>query len=645
MAEPSTANASSTIRARFVMTPRRWVILSAACFLAATYALFHEHIPVHVTKDTPLFRATRNGKQGIVTTGGRIVVPFEWKHIGAFDEHGLARVVKESSTIHVSSSDPMVDQRIYHEISGVIDRSGRHVIPPILTQSSLRFDDQNEFLGVRGGQLRFFDRQGRERLHVDWRPIMDGTFGSHGLIAVQKGSKTGWLDRAGRLVLSPPDGLRAASNFLECGLALVENPVGALGCIDLKGTMVIDPEWTTIEITSTSAMRKGTREKPDLTFVRVSKGPSKTHIKSLFGLFTSNGHCVVPADYSDLKIYFEPNLIRAKRPDGTYCCLNFDGVMLPLPSDLDVVHLNNDADTILSKRDGKYGWFTADGKVSIPFEFDVVLPPTEFSPTPFAIVAKADKWGVINEKGGVVIPFEYDRIEESLVDFGLFVAREGRFFGCLDVNGKTVVPFEFTHLGRQRTIEYFVGGCRNGDVIFEKSGKQKNTPAGLRLSPIMMDFVILDFISQDFSQLRPRNLLIMTQKSRPPGPYFSARYDADHGGSGIYHVQKGLIVPPVHGRVAISESGLAGYGLVRSDSLYDRYLSWSQKKLNELMPSMVPAPREVFVVYDDNGNVIWRNDMRLISILKALGLSCWGLYSFRKYRVARRAQQKMMHAA
>lgn len=49
----------------------RWAILSAA------YCLCYEHFSVRVTKDTPLFRATRNGKQGIVTAAVRIVVTLE----------------------------------------------------------------------------------------------------------------------------------------------------------------------------------------------------------------------------------------------------------------------------------------------------------------------------------------------------------------------------------------------------------------------------------------------------------------------------------------------------------------------------------------------------------------------------------------
>ncbi len=167
MAAPSPSNAS-TAKRRFVMTPRRWATLSVICFLAAAYYLCYEHFPVHVTKDTPLYRASRNGKYGIVTTGGRIVVPFEWDDIRTFDDAGMRKWC-ESTPGHLHTSDPMTGRFIYQTSRGIISDEGRIIIPQHYGFSS-GFDEHGEFQGVQDQQLINFDRSGKEKWRSDWLP-------------------------------------------------------------------------------------------------------------------------------------------------------------------------------------------------------------------------------------------------------------------------------------------------------------------------------------------------------------------------------------------------------------------------------------------------------------------------------------------
>jgi hypothetical protein len=179
----------------------------------AAWFLLYERLPVWVTEETPLYRATRDGKEGIVTTGGRIVVPFEWERIGPFDDHGMARVVKETQEIHVNTGEPMTDYTIPVEISGVIRRDGRVIIPAELTNDFACFDKHQEFVAVRNDRLAVFDRSGRERLGSKWTPLSDPTFGPPGLMAARNGNETGWINRDGELVLPSPAGFTPQSNF------------------------------------------------------------------------------------------------------------------------------------------------------------------------------------------------------------------------------------------------------------------------------------------------------------------------------------------------------------------------------------------------------------------------------------------------
>lgn len=623
---------ATTPKRRFVMTPRRWVTLSAICFLAAAYYLCYEHFPVHVTKGTPLYRATRNGKQGIVTTGGRIVVPFEWDEIGTFDDAGMAKVAVNQPPVHLHISDPMIGRFIYQTSRGIISHEGKVIIPATLTDSSWGFDEHGEFQGVQDQQLINFDRSGKEKWRSDWLPVDHCRFGKNGLMAVQKGDQTGWMDRTGQIRLRPPRGLLAASNFEECGLALVSSDEGLFGCVDERGMIIIPTEWTEITFHADTIDGNGKRVIADPMLVRVSLGPKAKPSDQVSGYYSLNGQCIVPAKYFDTGICYEKKLIYGRHLDGIYRALDFGGKPLPLLSELEDLELVTGVDLIAAKREGKYGWLDQQGQAAINFEYDAVLFRTSFRDNQFAIVAKNDRWGVIDREGQIVVPFEFDRISDSLIHHKLFVASKDKQQGCLDASGKTVIPFEFFSLGDTTTNEYFVGSKKGEEILFDTHGRQLRSVNGLTFARLR----------KQLGPIRLRSHSHMVEVLRPADSFLAA-VDQTTDGAGVFHVTRGIIVPLVHYRVAFVGNGLEGRGLMRPDSSFDRYSAFAIEKFSEWMPSTVPPANEVHVIYDLDGNVIWRNDARLFDFLKAFGLSCWGLYCFRRYRIAKR-EQRMMQA-
>ena len=599
----------------------RWGVLSIVFFITAVWYLIYENIPVNATQDTALYRAARRGKHGLVTTGGRVVVPLEWDEIGPFDDHGMALAIKQSRVSGIMSGASVFGSSI-PEISGVIDRKGRQVIPAELTRNSVKFDGCDEFVGVRDKHLIVYDRQGREKLRSTWLPIGECAFDSRGLMAVHRNETyTGWMDRTGNIKLRPPEGLSAASNFSECGLALVATSTGQEGCIDSSGKLVIAPEWYYVSIVENDLQEASPGVTTTQAIVLTSRKLVDHPTKTLTGACSSEGKRLIPVEYEELNVNFRQELIRAKRPDGTFCGFDFTGSPLPLPPDLHVLHLHSNSEFLLAKHRGKYGWFTRTGEIAIPFLYESVHPRTAFSGQSFAISQKDGRWGVINAQGHAVVPFEYDRIEEFLVDLGLYVARKESLLGVLSADGKVIIPFEYTELGRVRTSDFFVGRGVARDVIFDRSGKPLNS--------VMKDEIISAIQFQNYrdamwNRYRPQNLFV-GQVRTPDGLDLL----------GVYHAEKGYIVPPVYNQVGVAESGIVTTGRPRSTSSLDNYFSFSHKTLHKLAPSIVPSDEDVCVVYDFDGNLVWRNDTRLNDILKALGLSCWGFYFLRKARTAR----------
>lgn len=139
---------------------KQWLSAAAVCFIGAAYLFSYEKWPVTVTAETPLYVASRDGKQGVVTTGGRIVVGFEWEEIGEFDDQGMAVVVKNSESIHLNSVT-FGTAGLKTGMTGVIDRTGRMIIPAELTERPKGFDDHDQYVARSGSRLVIYDRSGQ----------------------------------------------------------------------------------------------------------------------------------------------------------------------------------------------------------------------------------------------------------------------------------------------------------------------------------------------------------------------------------------------------------------------------------------------------------------------------------------------------
>lgn len=587
------------------MTSRRWALLSALCFLASGYFLFYERLPVWVTDETPMYRATRNGNEGIVTTHGRIVVPFDWRQIGDFDEHGMARVVKETHRIHLNAGDPTADDYQTEQISGVIARDGTVVIPADLTDDSRRFDDHDEFIAVRNNQLVIFDRTGKERLRSNWRPLSNPSFGEYGLMAAENGDESGWINRNAELMLPAPPGLTPASNFYHGGIAIVSNAQGMKGCIDIDGNVVLAPEWLSVAPDFRTLSQDGKVVQSETTFVLVSKQSPENSEKILKGLFSVNGNCVVPAEFSDLNVDYEHQAIVAMDRTSKFGILDFNGKVI-VPFEFDYLNIEEGQEFIFAARYGKFGWIDLTGRTVIPFEYDGLGSGFGFRDGRLVIACKDHLFGAIDSTGRVVVPFEYSDFSYVSSEFAVYVFCKDQKFGCFDSTGQQIIPFEYDRLGQCCIGNYF-GGHKDGvSYFFDRFGKQWGKSVPYRLS---------DFTFDD--RYRNRFLAISDKK-----------------GYGVYDVNRGQIVAPGHSKILVTEFGFLGRGIARSESAFDQSLVWSHRQMHEILPSLVPHLSNVEVFYDFDGNVLWRNDWRLSDILKAVGFLCYGLYTARKsYRV------------
>lgn len=131
------------------------------------------------------------------------------------------------------------------------------------------------------------------------------------------------------------------------------------------------------------------------------------------------------------------------------------------------------------KAGGKYGVIDMKGNVIIPLEYE------DFEYNVYGIyfegglIAKKDgKWGVINEKNEAIIPFEYDYIntvaEGALqiftFDDNLAVAKKDSKWGVINENNEVIIPFEYDTI-EANECEHCIF-CHDGKARVKKDGKE-----------------------------------------------------------------------------------------------------------------------------------------------------------------------------
>ena len=87
----------------------------------------------------------------------------------------------------------------------------------------------------------------------------------------------------------------------------------------------------------------------------------------------------------------------------------------------------------------------------------------EFDETGLAVVQSVsnNKWGVINKKGEIVIPTEYQ--EGTSMSNGKIVAKKDGKWGLIDTEGKILLPFVYDYLNAESTDKTKILLARKGD--------------------------------------------------------------------------------------------------------------------------------------------------------------------------------------
>ncbi|NNC83663.1 MAG: hypothetical protein HKN79_08800 [Flavobacteriales bacterium] len=351
-----------------------------------------------------LAKVTKNGKSGYINKNGKVIIPLEYDDAYIFSE-GLAVVEKNGKF-------------------GAIDRFGDVAIP-------FKYDELgNSSYGYlpfeRNGTSGFLNWRGKLQFNRPFEFASDFNDGSavvrvDGLYgAIDTAGKYtipalyDWVeDRQGELSRVKKDGLHGLySHGYKLTIPIIYERLGApsegilafssdgmLGYLSENGDTLIPPRYS---ISS-----------ENLRPYRFINGHARVHHEGKWGLIDAEGNEVLAVTYDDLEYdgysvltFREKNKWGFVRLNGEKLEGMFDRVT-PFEQGISVIH-----------EDGKAGLMNSLGQQLIPIEYQDLKPIQD---TELIIFTEADRQGIMDRTGVVVLEAEYDRIEPLNIRFARLI--------------------------------------------------------------------------------------------------------------------------------------------------------------------------------------------------------------------------------
>ena len=320
------------------------------------------------------------------------------------------------------------------------------------------------------------DRDGREIVPPEYEEV---NYPTDGMIRVRKNERYGFVDTTGALAIDCQ--YRTASGFSE-GLAValidIDSNTMGYGFIDKNNKIQIAPKYEYA--------------------MAFQEGRAVVKLYDRFGMIDRDGNEVLPCKYLEVTNMYEGRFFAVDAKEGKAALFNnrykrltnfiYDKILLYQEDYYIVVRdggyyfLARDGKEkfgryeeasgfydgySMVKRDGKYGIINKRGKVILPIEYDnsgYRSMEYIFSEN-LAMIEKDGKYGFVNKQGKIVIPLIYNSAQHCTE--GLIPVSKEYMWGFIDKEGNQVCDFVFT------AASYFEWG--RAEVVYNTEVFKINT--------------------------------------------------------------------------------------------------------------------------------------------------------------------------
>lgn len=182
-----------------------------------------------------------------------------------------------------------------------------------------------------------------------------------------------------------------------------------------------------------------------------NEGMANVRIGQLWGYINTSGKEVVPLKY-DFALEFKNGFGIVGIADKGSGCINKNGKLI-IPCIYEAIyyfydnknHCDSKSRIVYAQLNDKYYVFDETGRDILPSGYTFDDQFTHFSNNSdnyYFIVTKDGKYGVINERGQIILPASYDQISTTSDNSRLNVVSNGKY-GILDFYGNIIIPAEY----------------------------------------------------------------------------------------------------------------------------------------------------------------------------------------------------------
>lgn len=284
----------------------------------------------------------------------------------------------------------------------------------------------SQWLAVsKGDKTGFVSTDGKRIIEPVYEQIHD--YWQDGVIAVKKDGKWGFIDREGREVIAPQF---AAFWSIQDGMAVMSSDEHQEPdqLIDLSGKALPLPEGVD-------------------GIVNVGEGMVGVKIGDQYGYANTAGELVIAAKYDYVSAFYQGLAeVGIDNLSGIIDKSGREVIPLRYPN----IMRSQDGYFVVEDVQAKMAVFNQQGGQVLPAEY-ALISEYDTSHDVFTlfvdgatVAMKEVYWGLIDEQGKEILPFEYERL--SLLDNGWLIAGKDGKTGVIDRQGKVIIPFKYESL-------------------------------------------------------------------------------------------------------------------------------------------------------------------------------------------------------
>ncbi len=302
---------------------------------------------------------------------------------------------------------------------GYINKNGDVVIEPQF-DSALPFENGIAVVSVNGKDVLINDRA---EIIAEYDKISGFC---NGLSVIQLNGKYGYINTSGEIVIIPE--YTKANAFLSDGIATVSKDNENL-VVDKEGKILFEIESKyTVE-------NSNFLSRDDLIAVSNDEGK--------YGYMNLNGDMVVDYQFDLAGFFYSSGIARVIIDQKVgYIKKNGEYLISPQEEWLDFIYDEIEDTVYFTKKiSGKATILLLDQNgnqiTNEPYNNIDLISDNMF------VAFKGNCCGAINNKGEVIIPFEYDSIRNFNNEIGLAVAKKDGKFGYINKQGEKIIDFKF----------------------------------------------------------------------------------------------------------------------------------------------------------------------------------------------------------